>query len=987
MARPDLSAVLAQCPGLIRSQLDRAGALARERPELDPRVLLHTLLAEDTLGPSDLNVALGAVLAKLDPEPHMADLSGRTLGPFRLLQRLGPLPGGASYLAEPLAGGPQVVLKLLPEGASRDASVRLASIAHPNLCPIRDSGAADGLSFLVLDLRPGTSLREAEFPRGPEGVARATEWAQQAARAVETLHRRGFAHGSLSPDDFIAAPDGSLALADLGVAALDPGGPLRKAFGQGAAFAAPEILAGRPPGPRSDLYSLGVLLHGLFARRPLFEGLTPGALFQRRLREKPSAEPLLRAGAPPAVAAALLPLLETDPERRPADLAPFAAALAASAAPPPPPPRPAPAPARAAPRPVTTRKTAPPPPPLRASSRLVVLAASMVLLAAAAVALAIAMIVKREPPPAPVAVAPPSLPIAETAPLPTPPGDRPKLLSQARAAERNEKLADAIRLYREAAALQSDSLLAEKIQTLETLLRDRTREEADADQVRKAVATLPPEAALVSVDEFLARWPKSRHAEDFLQTKRELVLRIRETAPPPPPEPPKPPAAEVPKATAAPPLPKKVPGVPGRAMDPSIRDALLWLARHQSDDGSWSVTNHVRRCSGRGCDPNPGIDEFGAGVTALSVLALLGAGIGWHDQDEYAGENLGETLRRGVAALVAMGGDGPIGGRRRQKYGYNHALGVHALSEAVRSAPDLRTSAEPGLVSLREAQASAVDFLLDAQNPGQGWRYSARCGDNDSSVTATAVLALESAKAAGSSVPAPAFQGAVRFFESVTDDTWGRAGYTHKGTGKVFVPGVNEHFHHHETLTAAAWGCRLRLGTTPPANARKGLELVLRDLPGSDPLHVDYYYWYHGTRLVKDAGDALQRTRWRDALVQALPSQRPRDPNGCSRGSYEPRDRWSGEGGRVYATAIVALTLEHLLLPKAFEYPRRVGLSPPAEAAEVRWIFLLKSGGQVRVVSYEEREGKYYLKLPAGQSVIEKDGVQQIQKAPAKEKP
>ncbi len=611
----------------------------------------------------------------------------------------------------------------------------------------------------------------------------------------------------------------------------------------------------------------------------------------------------------------------------------------------------------------------------------------MVLLASLAVALAIIVALRKDEPPPPAAAVPPAPP-SEPEPDPATPvpedrrAERNQLLASARDAEKKGLTTEAISLYREAAGIASDPLLTEKTQALEARLRDRSREEADAEQLRKAAASLPPEAALGACDEFLARWPRSRHAEEFLQLKRELVLRVRENAPPPPPAPPEPPM-EAPPAS----IRKREPGVPGRTLDPAIRGALVWLARHQNPDGSWDVARHSARCeAARPCSASPGHEDYAPGVSALAVLAILGAGIGWHDQDEYDGANLGHALRCGVDALVAASRDGMIGGRTRQKHLYNHALGVQALSEAVRSAHDIRTSEDPPLVALREAHAAAVESLLQAQNPGSGWRYGARCGDNDTSVTANAVTALESAKAAGCAVPPAVFRNAVRWFDSVTD-SYGRVGYTHKGTGKVFVPGMNEQYDHHETLTAAAWTCRQRLGMTAPNGARNAIEFVLRDLPRSDLTGVYYYYWHYGTRLLKESGNSDQRTRWREALVRALRARQPMDLTGCSRGSWVPNDRWSKEAGRVYATALNAVTLEHAFLARPFEYPRRVPAAPLPGEADVRWIFRLKNGGQVRAVSYEERGDKYHLKLPAGQTVLPKESVERIQKAPAKETP
>src|SRR5207247_6108441 len=124
----------------------------------------------------------------------------------------------------------------------------------------------------------------------------------------------------------------------------------------------------------------------------------------------------------------------------------------------------------------------------------------------------------------------------------------------------------------------------------------------------------------------------------------------------------------------------------------------------------------------------------------------------------------------------------------------NHAIAAMALSEAYGM-----TASAP----LKDPAQKAIDFLVAAQNPGKGWRYTSKCGDSDTSVTAWAVLALKSAELSELHFPKTAYDGAIAWLDSVTDPAnYYPVGYLAKGTGKVFIPGQNEFFEGHPTMSA-----------------------------------------------------------------------------------------------------------------------------------------------------------------------------------------
>ena len=329
--------------------------------------------------------------------------------------------------------------------------------------------------------------------------------------------------------------------------------------------------------------------------------------------------------------------------------------------------------------------------------------------------------------------------------------------------------------------------------------------------------------------------------------------------------------------------------------------SLKWLARHQNPDGSWSVTGYTRQCR-QACEPAPGSPGFDPGVTGLSLLAFLGAGYSHLSRDTYDGLCFGDVVRRGLQWMISrQDAEGCVGPRDAEKHLYNHALCSLALSEAY---------GLTGSTLFRDQAQRAVDFLVAAQNPGRGWRYGAKAGDNDSSVTGWCVMALKSADNARVVFPRQALDGARAWFHEATDPGSARTGYTHAGTGKVYVPDLNESFDHHETMTAIS-ALTLVFLDRNRSDAR-GIDLLLRDRPRCEGNAVDFYYWYCGTIACFqfDGPKGPRWTQWERSLRPALVAHQNPASAGCRRGSWEPVDRWSGEGGRVYGTAINALTLE-----------------------------------------------------------------------------
>ncbi|HEX5631716.1 MAG TPA: protein kinase, partial [Gemmatimonadales bacterium] len=259
---------------------------------------------------------------------------------YRLERELGQGGMATVYLAEDLKHGRKVAIKVLhPElsaiiGGERFlAEIRTtASLQHPHILGLIDSGEADGLLYYVMPYIEGETLRgrlqrERQLP-----VEDAVRLARECAAALEFAHKRGVVHRDIKPEN-ILLQDGSALVADFGIALAvhQAGGSRMTQTGMSLgtpAYMSPEQAMGeRDLGPRSDVYALGAMTYEMLAGEPPFTGINSQAIVARVLTEH--APPLRpkRPTVPPAVEAAVLTALQKLPADRFAGAAQFAEAL------------------------------------------------------------------------------------------------------------------------------------------------------------------------------------------------------------------------------------------------------------------------------------------------------------------------------------------------------------------------------------------------------------------------------------------------------------------------------------------------------------------------------------------------------------------------------------------------------------------------------------------------------------------------------------
>ncbi|MBI4600567.1 MAG: hypothetical protein HY721_01265 [Planctomycetes bacterium] len=368
-------------------------------------------------------------------------------------------------------------------------------------------------------------------------------------------------------------------------------------------------------------------------------------------------------------------------------------------------------------------------------------------------------------------------------------------------------------------------------------------------------------------------------------------------------------------------------GWPPEGVRDAVQAALEWLRRHQSPDGAWRSRDWVQMCrtpcrnaGAAGAGDGRGFPDHDVGVTGLAVLAFSGWGH-THLDGTYA--EYVECVRRAVLYLKGVqvrsedpNEDGRFGPARGEQWVYDHAIATLALAELLVVTGDV--------IGLQRPVEAAVGLCLRARNEGLAWRYGIRPGDNDSSVTGWMVLALKTARAARLDVPDRELQdalgGALRWFHRTTSAA-GKTGYLAPGDEGSRLNGV-----HHEpypfskepsSMTAVAVLSRLFAGEGRGSrDVQRGVKLLLESPPrwqeprGRALSTVNFYYWYYASYALFLHGGKEEWKKWEDAMVPALLKSQRQGGDPEEDGSWDPIDEWGPAGGRVYSTALGAMTLE-----------------------------------------------------------------------------
>jgi Protein kinase domain len=239
---------------------------------------------------------------------------------------------GEVYRADDLKLGQPVALKFLPESVDRDPArlaqlhteVRMArQVSHPNVCRVYDAGEYEGHTFLSMEYVDGEDLASLLRRIGRLQEDRALELARQICAGLAAAHDRGVVHRDLKPANIMLDGGGRIRITDFGLAGA-AGETLRAGT---PAYMAPEQLAGGDVTPRSDIYSLGLVLYELFTGKRALEADTMAELIAKREQGLIRAPAEIVRGLDLAIERVIMRCLDADPARRPASAIGVAAAL------------------------------------------------------------------------------------------------------------------------------------------------------------------------------------------------------------------------------------------------------------------------------------------------------------------------------------------------------------------------------------------------------------------------------------------------------------------------------------------------------------------------------------------------------------------------------------------------------------------------------------------------------------------------------------
>ena len=261
------------------------------------------------------------------------------IGPYRIEGEAGRGGMGVVYRAFDERLHRSVAIKVLPSFVPAEDQARrrfltearaVSNLEHPSICTVYDVGETDdGRMYIAMAYYPGRTLEE-RLAEGPVALEEALDWVTQAAEGLAGAHAAGIIHRDVKPANLLLTDAGRIKLLDFGVAKLEVGTfatPTGTRLGT-PSYMAPEQASGGAVDRRTDLFSLGVVLHELLTGTRPFRSDNFAVALHSVLHDDPPPVSRLRYGAPPALDTVVGRCLAKDPARRYGSAEELIAALA-----------------------------------------------------------------------------------------------------------------------------------------------------------------------------------------------------------------------------------------------------------------------------------------------------------------------------------------------------------------------------------------------------------------------------------------------------------------------------------------------------------------------------------------------------------------------------------------------------------------------------------------------------------------------------------
>jgi serine/threonine-protein kinase len=239
---------------------------------------------------------------------------------------------GAGGMAEVYEGrdrllARRVAIKVLQAQFARDPSFLIrfkreaqaaASLSHPNIVGVYDTGTEDGTHFIVMEFVDARTLKEVIRAEGPLYPERAAEICADVCSALIAAHARGLIHRDIKPGNVMLTPEGKVKVMDFGIARATTSETITQtaAVVGTAQYISPEQAQGQTVDYRSDLYSVGCCLFEMLTGTVPFTGATPVAIAYRHVREDPTPPRMLNPDVPAPLEAITLKAMAKLPDNR-----------------------------------------------------------------------------------------------------------------------------------------------------------------------------------------------------------------------------------------------------------------------------------------------------------------------------------------------------------------------------------------------------------------------------------------------------------------------------------------------------------------------------------------------------------------------------------------------------------------------------------------------------------------------------------------------
>jgi len=264
-------------------------------------------------------------------------VAGARLGPYEIIAPLGAGGMGEVYRARDTRLERDVAIQILPARLSGDPAAlarfereakSVAALSHPSILAIFDVGTADGVSYAVMELLTGETLR-ARLADGPLPVRKALDYAIQIANGLGAAHQKGIVHRDLKPENLFLTNEGRGKILDFGLArqsgltdtadanaptvagSTEPGTVLGT-----VGYMSPEQVRGSSADARSDIFSFGAVLYEMLSGRRAFKGESAAETMTAILTKDPPELSEANPSLPPAVERIVHHCLEKLPEQR-----------------------------------------------------------------------------------------------------------------------------------------------------------------------------------------------------------------------------------------------------------------------------------------------------------------------------------------------------------------------------------------------------------------------------------------------------------------------------------------------------------------------------------------------------------------------------------------------------------------------------------------------------------------------------------------------